>query len=154
MMRWIVGSSLKFRFIVVALTAFLMFFGVQQLGNTAVDVFPEFAPPKVEVHTVAIGLAPTEVEELITVPLEQSFNGIPGRGDNPFQVGRAAVADRAAVRAGNRSAGGPPAGGGANRDGYPDAAQLGGPTRHASAAVGDQPGAEDRAIHDRSDSST
>jgi CzcA family heavy metal efflux pump len=77
-MRWIVGSSLKFRFIVVALTAFLMFFGVQQLGNTAVDVFPEFAPPKVEVHTVAIGLAPTEVEELITVPLEQSFNAIPG----------------------------------------------------------------------------
>jgi CzcA family heavy metal efflux pump len=77
-MRWIVGSSLKFRFIVVALTAFLMFFGVQQLGNTAVDVFPEFAPPKVEVHTVAIGLGPTEVEELITVPMEQSFNAIPG----------------------------------------------------------------------------
>ena len=80
MMRWIVGSSLKFRFIVVALTAFLMFFGVQQMGNTAVDVFPEFAPPKVEVHTVAIGLAPAEVEELITVPLEHSFNAIPGVG--------------------------------------------------------------------------
>jgi Cu/Ag efflux pump CusA len=77
-MRWVVGASLKFRFIVVALTAFLMFFGVQQLGNTAVDVFPEFAPPKVEVHTVAIGLGPTEVEELITTPMEQSFNGIPG----------------------------------------------------------------------------
>jgi CzcA family heavy metal efflux pump len=76
-MRWIVGLSLKFRFIVVALTAFLMFFGVQQLDETAVDVFPEFAPPKVEIHTVAVGLAPTEVEELITVPLEQSFNAIP-----------------------------------------------------------------------------
>jgi CzcA family heavy metal efflux pump len=78
MMRWIVGSSLKFRFIVVGLSAALMYFGVQQLNNTAVDVFPEFAPPKVEVHTVAIGLAPTEVEQLITVPLEQSLNGIPG----------------------------------------------------------------------------
>jgi CzcA family heavy metal efflux pump len=77
-MRWIVASSLKFRYIVVALTAFLMFFGVQQVGNSAVDVFPEFAPPKVEIHTVAIGLAPTEVEELITIPLEQSFNAIPG----------------------------------------------------------------------------
>src|SRR5918992_2374952 len=77
-MRWVVGASLKFRFIVVALTAFLMLFGVQQLGNTPVDVFPEFAPPKVEVHTVAIGLGPTEVEELITTPMEQSFNGIPG----------------------------------------------------------------------------
>ncbi|HLZ36898.1 MAG TPA: efflux RND transporter permease subunit [Mycobacteriales bacterium] len=77
-MRWIVGSSLKFRFIVVGLTAFLLLFGVQQLGKSPVDVFPEFAPPKVEVHTIAIGLAPTEVEELITVPLEQSFNAIPG----------------------------------------------------------------------------
>lgn len=77
-MRWIVGWSLKFRYIVVALMAFLMFFGVQQLGNMKVDVFPEFAPPKVEIHTVAVGLAPTEVEQLITVPLEQSFNGIPG----------------------------------------------------------------------------
>ncbi|WP_432937121.1 efflux RND transporter permease subunit [Kribbella sp. CA-253562] len=77
-MRWIVASSLKFRFLVVALTAFLMFFGVQQLGKSAVDVFPEFAPPKVEVHTIAIGLGPTEVEELITVPMEQSLNAIPG----------------------------------------------------------------------------
>ncbi|BCJ77778.1 cation efflux system protein [Catellatospora sp. IY07-71] len=77
-MRWIVGWSLKFRYIVVALTAFLIFFGIQQLGSMKVDVFPEFAPPKVEIHTVAIGLAPTEVEQLITVPLEQSFNGIPG----------------------------------------------------------------------------
>lgn len=77
-MRWIVAWSLKFRYIVVALTTFLMFFGVQQVSSSAVDVFPEFAPPKVEVHTIAIGLAPTEVEELITVPLEQSFNAIPG----------------------------------------------------------------------------
>jgi CzcA family heavy metal efflux pump len=78
MMRWIVGSSLKFRFIVVALTAATMFFGIQQANDSAVDVFPEFAPPKVEVHTIAVGLAPTEVEQLITVPLEQALNGIPG----------------------------------------------------------------------------
>jgi len=77
-MRWIVALSLKFRFIVVALAAGLVFVGVQQVNNAAVDVFPEFAPPKVEVHTLAVGLAPTEVEELITVPLEQSFNAIPG----------------------------------------------------------------------------
>jgi len=78
MMRWIVGSSLKFRFIVVALASATMFFGVQQANDAAVDVFPEFAPPKVEVHTIAIGLAPTEVEQLITIPLEQALNGIPG----------------------------------------------------------------------------
>ena len=81
MMRWIVGSSLRFRFIVVALAGALMFFGVQRLNNAPVDVFPEFAPPKVEIHTVAIGLAPTEVESLITVPLEQALNGVPGMSE-------------------------------------------------------------------------
>ena len=77
-MRWIVGSSLRFRFIVVAMAAGLIFFGTQRLGDSPVDVFPEFAPPKVEIHTIAIGLAPTEVESLITVPLEQALNGVPG----------------------------------------------------------------------------
>jgi CzcA family heavy metal efflux pump len=77
-MRWIVGASLRFRFIVVALAASLLFFGVQRVDDTPVDVFPEFAPPKVVIHTVAIGLAPTEVESLITVPLEQGLNGVPG----------------------------------------------------------------------------
>lgn len=77
-MRWIVGSSLKFRYLVVALAASMLFFGVQKLNDSPVDVFPEFAPPKVEVHTVAIGLAPTQVEELITIPLEQALSGIPG----------------------------------------------------------------------------
>jgi CzcA family heavy metal efflux pump len=77
-MRWIVGSSLRFRYLVVAMAAALLFFGVQRVGDSPVDVFPEFAPPKVEIHTVAIGLAPTEVESLITVPLEQALNGVPG----------------------------------------------------------------------------
>ncbi|HYO33290.1 MAG TPA: efflux RND transporter permease subunit [Nocardioidaceae bacterium] len=77
-MRWLVGLSLRFRFIVVALAASLLLFGVQRIDDTAVDVFPEFAPPKVEVHTIAVGLAPTEVESLITIPLEQSLNGVPG----------------------------------------------------------------------------
>ena len=77
-MRWIVGSSLKFRFLVIALASALVFIGVQRVNEAPVDVFPEFAPPKVEIHTVAIGLAPTEVESLITVPLEQTLNGVPG----------------------------------------------------------------------------
>jgi len=77
-MRWIVSTSLGFRYLVVAVAAALMFFGVQRIGDSPVDVFPEFAPPKVEIHTVAIGLAPTEVESLITVPLEQALNGVPG----------------------------------------------------------------------------
>jgi CzcA family heavy metal efflux pump len=78
MLRWIVGSSLKFRYLVVALAAALMFFGVQQLQSTAVDVFPEFAPPKVEVQTPALGLSANQVENLVTIPLEQTLNGVPG----------------------------------------------------------------------------
>jgi CzcA family heavy metal efflux pump len=77
-MRWIIGSSLKFRFLVVALASALVFVGMQRVNDAPVDVFPEFAPPKVEVHTVAVGLAPTEVESLITIPLEQTLNGVPG----------------------------------------------------------------------------
>jgi CzcA family heavy metal efflux pump len=78
MMRWLVGSSLKFRYIVVALAAGLMFFGVVQLRDTPVDVFPEFAPPRVEVQTPSLGLSASEVESLVTVPLEQALNGVPG----------------------------------------------------------------------------
>ena len=78
MLRWIVGSSLKFRYLVVALAAALMFFGVQQLRHSPIDVFPEFAPPKVEVQTPSLGLSANQVEALVTIPLEQSLNGVPG----------------------------------------------------------------------------
>jgi CzcA family heavy metal efflux pump len=78
MIRWIVGSSLKFRYLIVAFAAALMFFGIVQLPNTPVDVFPEFAPPRVEIQTPCLGLTAQEVESLISVPLEQAFNGIDG----------------------------------------------------------------------------
>jgi CzcA family heavy metal efflux pump len=78
MLKWIVGSSLKYRFLVMAMAGGLMFFGAQQLSHTAVDVFPEFAPPRVEVQTPSLGLSASEVESLVTVPLEQSLAGIPG----------------------------------------------------------------------------
>ncbi|HEY2984124.1 MAG TPA: efflux RND transporter permease subunit, partial [Jatrophihabitantaceae bacterium] len=78
MMRWIVGSSLRLRFIVVAAAAAVLGFGVADLRDSPVDVFPEFAPPQVEVQTPSLGLSAAEVEELVTVPLEQSLNGLPG----------------------------------------------------------------------------
>ena len=77
-MRWIVGSSLKFRFLVVALAAALMAFGTQQLRDMPVDAFPEFAPPRVEIQTICLGLSAAEVEQLVSIPLEQSLNGVEG----------------------------------------------------------------------------
>src|SRR5215218_7839704 len=77
-MRWIVATSLHYRYLVVFLAAVLMIFGITRMKDSAVDVFPEFAPPKVEVQTVSIGLSASAVEELITVPLEQALNGVPG----------------------------------------------------------------------------
>ena len=78
MLRTVVASSLRFRFLVVALAAGLIFFGTEQLRNVPVDVFPEFAPPRVEVQTSALGLSSAEVEALVTIPLEQALNGVPG----------------------------------------------------------------------------
>jgi Cu/Ag efflux pump CusA len=45
MMRWIVASSIRLRFIVVAMAAGMMIYGFTQLRDTPLDVFPEFAPP-------------------------------------------------------------------------------------------------------------
>ena len=78
MIRWIVETSLKFRFIVVGVAAALLFFGMAQLLRSPVDVFPEFAPPRVEIQTPCLGLTAEEVESLVTVPLEQAFNGVEG----------------------------------------------------------------------------
>ena len=73
MMRWIVGSSIKFRRLVVAVAVGLLVFGVLQLDNARTDILPEFQRPTVEVQTEALGLSAREVEQLITSPLEQDL---------------------------------------------------------------------------------
>ena len=78
MLRWIVASSLKFRFLVLAVSAGIAYFGFAQIHKMPVDVFPEFAPPMVEIQTISLGLSAEEVESLVTVPLEQSLAGVPG----------------------------------------------------------------------------
>jgi CzcA family heavy metal efflux pump len=78
MMRWIVGSSLKFRFVVLLAGAAMLFFGARQLHAAPVDAFPEFAQPRVEIQTICLGLSAAEVESLVTVPMEQVMQGMPG----------------------------------------------------------------------------
>ena len=76
-MTWLVSTSLKLRVIVLALSIVLIVFGLQTLKTAPLDVFPEFAPPLVEIQTEAPGLSTEEVESLITMPLENALNGTP-----------------------------------------------------------------------------
>ena len=73
MMRSIVGSSLKYQFLVITIAIALMAFGVTQFRGMPVDVLPEFSPPYVEIQTEALGLSAEEVEQMITVPIEQDL---------------------------------------------------------------------------------
>jgi CzcA family heavy metal efflux pump len=77
MIGQIVGSSLRSRGVVLVLAAALLVLGATQLRDLPVDVLPEFSPPTVEIQTEALGLSTAEVEQLITVPLEQDLlNGV------------------------------------------------------------------------------
>src|SRR5438094_6131434 len=77
-MSWLVSTSLRFRIVVLALSVLLIVYGVRTLQNTRLDVFPEFAPPYVEIQTEAPGLSTEEVESLVSVPLENALNGTAG----------------------------------------------------------------------------
>jgi CzcA family heavy metal efflux pump len=77
-MTWIVAKSLKYRYLVIFVATVLMYFGIGQISNLPVDVFPEFAPPRVEIQTPSLGLSSAEVEALITIPLEEALAGTPG----------------------------------------------------------------------------
>ena len=77
-MRWIVGRSLRYRWLVIFVATGLMIFGAVSIPGAKVDVFPEFAPPQVEIQTIALGNSSAEVEELVTVPIEEVLQGVPG----------------------------------------------------------------------------
>src|SRR3954469_2326162 len=76
-MSWLVSTSLRLRVAVLALSCLLIVYGVRTLRTTPLDVFPEFAPPLVEIQTEAPGISTEEVESMITMPLENALNGTP-----------------------------------------------------------------------------
>jgi Cu/Ag efflux pump CusA len=78
MMRRIIATSMRFRFLVVAFAAGMMLFIVGQFRMMPVDVFPEFAPPRVEIQTASLGLSAADVEAFVTIPLEQALAGVEG----------------------------------------------------------------------------
>jgi CzcA family heavy metal efflux pump len=76
----IVGFSLRRRGVIIALAITFLGYGIYTLTGATYDVFPEFAPPRVVVHTEAPGFSPEQVETLITGPVENAVNGVGGIG--------------------------------------------------------------------------
>ena len=67
-MSGLIEASLRMRVLVVALAIALIVVGVQTADEVPLDVFPEFAPPVVEIQTEVPGISTEEVESLVTVP--------------------------------------------------------------------------------------
>ena len=78
MLRALVELSLRRRLSVAVLALLALVFGTRAALRAPLDVLPEFVPPQVSIQTEAPGLAPQQVEELVTRPVEAAVAGAPG----------------------------------------------------------------------------
>ena len=78
MFNTLVARSLANRLFVLTAAAVLVIYGAIAVGRLPVDVFPDLNKPTVTLMTEAEGLAPEEVEQLVTFPIETAMNGLPG----------------------------------------------------------------------------
>ena len=78
MFDYIIHTSLRQRLIVLGISLLLVVYGVLTVRQMPVDVFPDLNKPTVTLMTEAGGMAPEEVEQLVTFPVESSMNGMPG----------------------------------------------------------------------------
>jgi cobalt-zinc-cadmium resistance protein CzcA len=77
MIERLINASLQFRIAVIAATLILIGAGAWAFANINVDAFPDLTPNQVQVITVASGLSPNEVENLVSYPMETSMMGLP-----------------------------------------------------------------------------
>jgi len=78
MLNSIIKWSIVQRWLVILGAVIVTFWIFRTIIQMPLDVFPSFAPPQVEIQTEAAGLAPEEIESLITLPIESAINGTPG----------------------------------------------------------------------------
>jgi len=78
MFNFLVTQSLRNRMFVMAIAIVMVLYGALTVTRLPVDVFPDLNRPTVTIMTEAEGLAPPEVEQLVTYPLETQMNGLPG----------------------------------------------------------------------------
>src|SRR6185436_14617752 len=78
MLKALVQFSLRFRGVVIALACVALGYGIYTAFHAKLDVFPDFVQPQVTVQAEAPGLAPEQVEMLVTRPIEAGINGLVG----------------------------------------------------------------------------
>ncbi|MBL8382461.1 MAG: efflux RND transporter permease subunit [Burkholderiales bacterium] len=78
MFNLLLAASLKNRLMTLAAALVLLIYGGLTLVRTPVDVFPDLNRPTVTLISEAGGMAPEEIEQLVTIPLEAAMSGMPG----------------------------------------------------------------------------
>ena len=77
MIERLIGMAQRQHFLVFTFAILIAAGGLFALNRLNIDAFPDVTGVRVEIGTEAVGLAPEEVEQLITFPIENVMNGLP-----------------------------------------------------------------------------